>query len=145
MHGWFPDNTVRDYVVRKAKLLPGRIFISENLFSQEDKYIPYLSSDIGFLGFDSESDNIKLAAGSAGKLFDFLRTGIPIVGYETPGMRALLEGNKVGFVFSDYSKLPSAFSKIAGVYDEYRKNCFNVSRDFEFNKQYDSVYKTMTL
>lgn len=143
MHGWFPDKTVKNYVMEKANLFIGKIYLSEDLFSQEDKYIPFLSSDIGFVGFKSTSENTRLAAGSAGKLFDFIRTGTPIVAYESPGMKYLIEENRLGFVFSDYGYLPNIFVKIFSDYETYRENCFFTSRFFDFDYQYKKVMESL--
>lgn len=143
MHGWFPDKTVKEYVMDKANLLVGRIYLSEDLFSQENKYIPFLSADVGFVGFKSASENTRLAAGSAGKIFDYIRTGMPIVAYESPGMKYLIEGNTLGFVFDDYGSLPDIFAKIFSGYETYRENCFFTNRLFDFDYQYKKVMESL--
>lgn len=145
LHGWFADKSLRDYVKNYEALLPGRLFVSERLLPHDSKYIPYLSSDIGFVGFDSVLNNIKMAAGSAGKLFDFLRTGVPMLGFNSPGMRDLIEGNKVGFVFDDYSQVPYVISKLIDHRERYRENCFIASQKYDFYTQYSKVLKALSI
>jgi glycosyltransferase involved in cell wall biosynthesis len=143
LHGWFPDKTVMEFVRQQQEKSPDKIYISDQLFDHWNKYIPFQSCDIGFVGFSSDTNNMKYAAGSAGKLFDFLRTGKPIVAYDSPGMAHLIEGNGAGFVFSDVKKISSILSKIDKSYDLIQQNCFAAYRQYEFNGQYDKVFAAL--
>lgn len=143
LHGWFPDKAVLEFVRQQQEKLPDRIYISDQLFDHWNKYIPFQSCDIGFVGFSSDTNNMKYAAGSAGKLFDFLRTGKPIVAFDSPGMAELVEGNGGGFVYREARKIASVLSQIDQSYDSIRQNCFTAYSQYEFNGQYDKVFATL--
>jgi glycosyltransferase involved in cell wall biosynthesis len=143
LHGWFPDKSVMEFVQQQQEKSPDKIYISDQLFDHWNKYVPFQSCDIGFVGFNSDTNNLKYAAGSAGKIFDFLRTGKPIVAFNSPGMADLIEGNGAGFVFSDLQEIASALSKIDKSYDSIRQNCFAAYSQYEFNGQYDKVFATL--
>lgn len=140
LHGWFPDKAVMEIVLQQQQKSPDRIFISDQLFDHWNKYIPFQSCDIGFAGFSSDTNNLKYAAGSAGKVFDFFRTGKPVVAYDSPGMKELIEGNGAGFVFNDVREIASDLSKIDNSYDSIHQNCFSAYSQYEFNGQYDKVF-----
>lgn len=143
LHGWFPDKAVMEFVRQQQEKSPDKFYISDQLFDHWNKYIPFQSCDIGFVGFSSDTNNLKYAAGSAGKLFDFLRTGKPIVAFDSPGMAELIEGNGAGFVFSNVQEIASVLSKIDKNYDSIRQNCFAAYSQYEFNGQYDKVFAAL--
>lgn len=143
LHGWFPDKSVMEFVRQQQEKSPNKIYISDQLFDHWNKYIPFQSCDIGFVGFSSDTNNLKHAAGSAGKLFDFLRTGKPIIAFDSPGMAELIEGNGTGFIFSNWREISSALSKIDKSYDSIRQNCFAAYSQYEFNSQYDKVFAAL--
>lgn len=144
LHGWFPYEMVMEFVQQKQKKSPDKIYISDRLFDHWNKYIPFQSCDIGFVGFSYDTDNLKYAAGSAGKIFDFFRTGKPIVAFDSPGMAELIEGNGAGFVYSDNRDISKVLSKIDGNYDSIRQNCFSAYSQYEFNRQYDKVFASLS-
>lgn len=139
LHGWFPDKTVMEIVRQQQQKYRDRIFISDQLFDHWNKYIPFQSCDFGFAGFSSDTNNMKYAAGSAGKIFDFFRTGKPIVAYDSPGMKELIEGNSAGYVYREMREIGSALSRIDKSYDSIRQNCLAAYSQYEFNAQYDKV------
>lgn len=144
LHGWFPDKSVMKFVRQQQEKFPNKIYISDQFFDHSNKYIPFQSCDIGFVGFSSDTNNLKYAAGSAGKLFDFLRTGKPLVAFDSPGMADLIEGNGAGFIFRDVQEISSALSKIDKGYDSIRQNCFAAYSQYEFNSQYDKVFAALS-
>lgn len=143
LHGWFPDKALLEFVLHKQQKSPDKIYVSDQLFDHWNKYIPYQSCDIGFAGFSSETNNLKYAAGSAGKVFDFFRTGKPIVAFDSPGMAELIEGNGAGFVYQEVSDIAFALSNIDKSYDSIRRNCLKTFGQYEFNCQYDRVMATL--
>lgn len=140
LHGWFPDNRVSEFVRRQRDAMPGKIYISEQLLNHWDKYVPFQSCHIGFLGFSSDTNNLKYAAGSAGKLFDFLRTGRPIIAFNSPGMLELVEGNGAGLVYNTVDDIWPALQELEKSYELFRENCFRGHGRYEFNRQYANVY-----
>lgn len=139
-HGWFPDQTLLGLLAEAQKESQGKIELSKELFSDDDKYIPYTSCDLGFVGFKPITDNLKYAAGSAGKLFDFMRTGVPVIANDIPGMRELVTKNGIGDVFNDIQELPKIIQKLLSDYKYYSRNSKRAFDNYEFVHQYQKVY-----
>lgn len=139
LHGWFPDKTIRVAAEKLINEFPGKLYISTSIFENSDKFIPYQACDILFVGFSSNSNNTKFAAGSAGKIFDAMKAGKPIIAFETPGMRSLIEGNGMGFVFSNPNDINSNLNKIIGSYSQLCEASHFAYEKYEFKTQYDKA------
>ena len=143
IHGWFPDDQVKAYVDNKAKKNPNRIFISNYFFKNSDKYIPITACDIGFVGFYPLNSNLLYAAGSAGKLYDFMRCGVPILAYKSPGMAELIEKEEIGICFSVPDEINSALNIILNNKIKFISNCFDAFPKYEFRNQYQKVINSI--
>uniref|UniRef100_UPI004047B9EB hypothetical protein n=1 Tax=Algoriphagus sp. TaxID=1872435 RepID=UPI004047B9EB len=141
LHGWFPDSEIYIGLVKIQKDYPGKFYFSEELFSDEDKYVPYASCDIGFVGYCNKSLNHNFAGGASGKLFDFIKVGKPILAYDTPGIFQIIENNKVGFTFNNFNEIGFALDEILENYSSYSDNCILSYQKFEFDSCYNSFWK----
>jgi len=142
LHGWFSNSEDENYILCKQKECINKLFISRELFDEDNKYIPYLSCDIGFVGFRPENNNLKYAAGAAGKLFDFMRAGKPIIAYDSLDMFNIVH-EKVGLIFKDIKEIPNVLKKIKENYKKYSTSCYEIYEQYEFFQQYEKVYKTL--
>ena len=135
LHGWlpFPDfrDAVKDFVAGRDN-----VFLSEAILPPEEKFQVFQGTDVGLVFFTGTDVNIHYAAGSAGKLYDCMRCGVPIIGNDIPGMRDLVEGNGCGLVVPDAEALPRALPQIARRRDLFRKNCLQVFPRYEFSRCY---------
>ena len=71
LHGWFGtpgDQTVISPEIERRK---HRVFLSTEVLEEEHKYVIFQSADIGLVFYNPTDKNLKFAAGSSGKLFDF--------------------------------------------------------------------------
>ena len=139
LHGWFPQKEIKEFVLEKSKQYPHRIFISEKLFPEEQKHIPFMACDIGFVGFNPTNNNLKFAAGSSGKLFDFMRTGKPILAYNTLGMVELIDNNRIGKSFTNFDEINGYILSIDRNYNDMNLACYKVFLKYEFNVQYNKI------
>ena len=144
LHGWFPDEKVKLYVQDKMMEYHDKLFLSDKFFPENQKHLPYQACDIGFVGFKPFNFNFKYAAGSAGKLFDFLKHGVPLIAYTTPGMKNLIKGNRIGKCFNKPTKINRALLNISAEYSSLRINCFNSWLKYEFNNQYNTIFENIT-
>jgi glycosyltransferase involved in cell wall biosynthesis len=140
LHGWIPYITVKNEILKKKNEYPQKIFISNTLFKDENKYVPFQSCDIGFVGFQPLNNNLKYAAGSAGKIFDLLRSGKPILAFDTPGMKEIIEDNETGFVFNSWDEVNLHLLTIETRYMNYVNNAITTFAKYEFSKKYDEFY-----
>ena len=143
LHGWFPYPNIKQRAINKKNECPEKLFISEKLFHTEEKYIAFQSCDIGFVGFKSINNNVMLAAGSAGKIFDFMMTGVPMVAINSPGMKEIIQVNKIGVVVDDINEINNALKYITLNHVSLKRNALNTFKYYEFNNQYETVYNSM--
>lgn len=139
IHGWIPDASLRHYIEEQIKNCPEKIYLSTDILPFEEKYTIFQSVDIGLVLFKPVNLNMKYAAGSAGKLYDFMRAGIPVVANKIVGMKKLVKDNGMGEVVGDLNGISDGLIKIANNYEAYRKSAFNAFSRYEFSKSYDKV------
>jgi glycosyltransferase involved in cell wall biosynthesis len=123
LHGWFVDKDVELYARQLQEAKSNQLIISDKLVDDAEKTDIYLSCDVVFVGFSGASENLRLAAGSAGKLYDALRTGRPVLAIDSPGMREIVEGNRVGKVVNNEFELGQGLEWIVENYQELQENC----------------------
>lgn len=145
LHGWFPDDELKQYILNMQERFPNKLFISEKFLSDNEKHIPFQSCDIGFVGFKPVTNNLKFAAGSAGKIFDFMGAGKPVLAFNTPGMKEIIELNNVGKTFDLSNQIYPTLLNILDNYKEYSSNTIKVMNDYDFFKQYSKVYKDINI
>ncbi|MCX6238344.1 MAG: glycosyltransferase [Bacteroidia bacterium] len=141
LHGWIPDETTRKFVDIKIQDNPDSVFLSEKLFNSENKDIVFQSCDIGFVGFVPINNNLRFAAGSAGKISDFIKSGKPILAFNSPGMKEIIEDNSVGVVFNFPSEIGTALRIITKEYDVLKQNTLTCFRKYDFMKQYEIIFR----
>ena len=85
------------------------------------------------------TENLLYVGTAAGKIFEFMKCGVPLVSNELPGMRALIEGNSCGVVVRGPEEIRDALKIVDDNYSAYRKNCFKAFPKYDFGKKYDEV------
>jgi glycosyltransferase involved in cell wall biosynthesis len=119
IHGWFPDKVYEEKIRTVAEQSPDRIFISTEFLSLDRKYEVFQSADIGLVAFTPDSENTMLVGTAAGKLFEFVRCGVPIVVNELNGMNDLI-GGKCGEVCGPrLENIEQRLNRVCGQYAHY--------------------------
>jgi len=140
LHGWFCntsyDAVLRDEIKKRCK----RIFLSTDILPFDQKYIIFQSVDIGLVFFEPVNKNFTYGAGSAGKLFDFMQTGVPIVANNIPGMRELVEENGIGIVVDKAEDIGLALNTLVAN-KAYRQKALDAYNRFEFRNCYTMIFQ----
>lgn len=139
LHGWIPDKDFDERIRAEVKKYPQKIFLSTDLLDKDQKYKIFQSADIGLVFFEPLNMNLKYGAGSAGKLFDFMRVGVPVVGNDIPGMRSLIENNGCGIVVKNASNLGIALPKIIEKYEIFWNGALAAYENYRFENCYEKV------
>ncbi|WP_160962857.1 glycosyltransferase family 4 protein [Solidesulfovibrio aerotolerans] len=142
MHGWLPDKSFRT-AVEAFVAERDNVWLSLKIVPPEQKFQIFQSADVGLVFFSPDDHNLKYAAGSAGKLYDFMRCGVPMIGNDIPGMAALLNDSGCGFVVPDAASLPAALPLVASRYDGFRENCLRTFPRYEFAMSYGPLLRLM--
>lgn len=138
MHGWIPDESFKEWVLDFAA---GRdnIFVSTEVVPPDEKFEIFQSADIGLVFFNPRDINLASGAGSAGKFYDCLRCGVPVIGNDINGMRELVEANGYGLVVPDASALPQALEKMGRGLEFYRARCLEKFPEYEFSRTFEPI------
>ena len=139
LHGWIPDPGFAAQVRAEAGRRPGRVFVSTELLPDADKYQVFQSATIGLVCYEPTDDNLKYAAGSSGKLYDFMRVGVPVVANDIPGMRELVEDNACGIVVPTADRLADALRALQANYGAYSQSALAAYEHYRFDASYQAA------
>lgn len=139
LHGWMPDAGFAEQVQAEAAKRPGRVHVSTELLPDAEKYQVFQSAAIGLVCYEPADVNLTFAAGSSGKLFDFMRVGVPVVANDIPGMQELVAGNACGVVVPSAEHIGGAIGTVRASYRGYRQAALAAYENFRFDASYNSV------
>lgn len=139
LHGWIPDAGFAEQIRAEAAKRPGRVYVSTELLPDADKFQVFRSAAIGLVCYEPADVNLKYAAGSSGKLFDFMRAGVPVVANDIPGMHDLVAGNACGIVVQSAGQIGEAISALRASYPGYRQAALAAYENYRFDASYDAV------
>ena len=144
LHGWFGSSKDEQLIRHEIELRAERVFLSTDLLNQ--KYQIFQSSDIGLVFFQHNNKNnykknFIYAAGSSEKLFDFMRTGIPIIASNIPGMREIVGdyNQKCGIVIDRPKDIGRTLPKIIEEYELLRQKSLDNYSFYEFSQCYSQI------
>lgn len=133
IHGWLANPSVKAAVEEALVAFPTKLYWSTDLVPASRKYQLFASADIGLVLFTGEGLNYRYAAGSAGKLFDFMKTGTPMLGNPIPGMDVFLEGNGAGLTRQLDEHFFEAITEIDRDEQGYRARAFHAFDQYAFD------------
>jgi len=139
LHGWIPDADFATQLMAEAARRPGRVFVSTDLLPDAEKYQVFQSATIGLVCYEPTDDNLKYAAGSSGKLYDFMRVGVPVVANDIPGMRELVSGNSCGVVIQSAERIGQAIRTIVANHRSYSQSALAAYEKYRFDASYQAV------
>ncbi|MEI2581610.1 glycosyltransferase [Scytonema sp. PRP1] len=143
LHGWFGEQKSERFIRHEIELRKEKVFVSTDLLDGDQKYKVFQSADVGLVFFQAVKEhftkNFIYAAGSSGKLFDFMRTGVPIIASDIPGMREIVENKKCGMVVKSPKDIGGVLPKIMEDYELLSKNSLESYSSYEFGQCYSQV------
>lgn len=139
LHGWIPNKSFEKYIL--SKIDNKKIFLSNDLIPFEEKYSIFSSCDFGFIFYQPIDLNLKYAAGSSGKLFDFMRCGVPMLGNDIPKMKEYLEENKIGRIFYNTQEIEMILNEMDENYEYYSQNAKKIYGNYSFQKSLANALK----
>ncbi|WP_347272951.1 glycosyltransferase [Candidatus Kuenenia sp.] len=139
LHGWIPDKNFELKVLKEIETKKDKIFLSTEILGVEEKHKVFQSADIGLAFYNPIDTNLKFAAGSSGKIFDFMKAGVPIIGNNIPGMSELLEGNGCGIVVNNASEIGNVLHNLMDQYEVLKKGCMENFPKYEFGRCYEKL------
>jgi glycosyltransferase involved in cell wall biosynthesis len=139
IHGW-GGNKYAESIDRLVKRRPNNVWVSNFSLDDVTKFRLYASIDIGLVTFNADFYNCKFAALSAGKLFDFIRVGKPVIASNIEGLAQFVSETNVGLCIENIQSLYSMTKEIFLNYVYYSKNAKITFPLYEFDLHFDAIY-----
>jgi len=98
-HGWGLSAKNRLKIERLEELYPHKVWLSQLILNEKDKWKMYNIADFGIVMFNKNHRNNEFAGLSAGKLFDFIRVGVPVIVSDSKLLSQYVTKNNLGFVY----------------------------------------------
>ncbi|RPI74893.1 MAG: hypothetical protein EHM45_16735 [Desulfobacteraceae bacterium] len=143
LHGWIPDKTFAGRIQDRIAEYPRRLFLSTDILPPAAKSIAFQSADIGLVYYAPINTNFIYAGGSAGKIFDFMRAGVPMLVNHSPGMPELIEDNGCGKIFREIREIGALLPEITKHYAVLRENALKSHAKYDFAESYDRIMATI--
>ncbi|MCX5829830.1 MAG: hypothetical protein NTV58_17820 [Deltaproteobacteria bacterium] len=105
----------------------------------------YSSCDIGLVFFDGThtamNTNLSCPDLSSGKMFHYLKFGVPIITQKLMGFEELIEGNEVGICIDKFDDITESITKILSHENGYKQNCIKMFRKYIFKEYHDKIVR----
>lgn len=138
VHG-VPDSGYLPALEAAAARHPGRVFFSSLLVAVADVDSLFASAAVGLAFYRPSDDNLRCVGHAAGKIFNLMKVGVPIVTNDLPGMRALVEESGCGRVVRDPAELGGAIADLLSRREACRARCTETFPQYEFLRCYRAV------
>jgi len=140
LHGWCSDDDYFELLRRTAEPYKDKVIFSSVGILPEDEYDHLVSSaSIGVAWYKKSILNIFHIGASSGKVFQYLRCGVPVITNDLPDFKKLIEGNNCGICVSSEREIGEAIRKILADHEIYSQNAFKCFEKYEFSKSYQAV------
>jgi glycosyltransferase involved in cell wall biosynthesis len=149
LHGWVWKESKRaDYfgflkeLAKQSGFDNNRIFFSTDVLPQEDLDKMVSSADIGVALYHNTDLNIYNMA--SGKLFQYLKYGLPVITIDFPNLIELVEDKRCGICINDENEIGDAISKILSDYGVFSSNALKCFEEkYEFSRYYQNVIENI--
>lgn len=138
VHG-VPETVYLPALEAAAARFPGRVFFSPLLVAAADVDRLFASAAVGLAFYRPSDDNHRCVGHAAGKIFNLMKVGIPIVTNDLPGMRELVEESGCGRVVRDPADLGEAIADLLLRREACRARCAETFPQYEFSHNYRAV------
>ncbi len=138
-HGWTSEKKIKEKTTKCLIEFPDKFFYSSKTLSHNKKFDIFASADIGLIYYEPEDLNLKYAAWSSGKFFDFMRCGVPVLANELPNMKKLVHTNKVGLVINDFTNMNNEYDYLIKNQKEYYINCHKTYNKYSFYTSFQNA------
>lgn len=96
----------------------------------KELYKIFASAHIGLAIYNGAvSDNYKYMVGASGKLYQYLKFGLPVITSNLPGFKEFVSNNNIGVVVDSPNEIPAAIEKIINNYKFYKQNVITIFND----------------
>lgn len=119
MHGWFAREAEKTRCEQIARARPDRLRLSTQSLPPAQKDLVYHSADFGLVFYEPVNDNLRFVGAASGKLFEFMRCGVPVIASRLPGMQRLIEEPGWGILVDRVEDIATVLPKLAADRERY--------------------------
>jgi len=139
LHGWGAEK-FKDHINQLISMKPDNVWFSDFALDDVTKFRLYSSIDVGLVTFNKRYYNGKYAGLSAGKLYDFMRIGKPVLANDIPGLGEFVRENSIGRVIDDFGSLYKEMRALMTEYEMYAANAKALFGKCEFDLNFNQTY-----
>lgn len=115
----------------------GKIILSTDQLEESEYEEMINSADIGLSWYADQSDpNVYYIGAGSGKLFYYLKHGLPVITNRYPGLPEIVEDNNAGLCLENENKISNGLNKIVLNYQSYSSNAKKAFELYEFSKNF---------
>lgn len=92
----------------------------------------YTSGDIGLQVWPPIITNLEYSDLSSGKMFHYMKAGVPVIVRNLPGMKEIVERSGIGLCIEDMKDIGKAAERIINEESKYQANCIRSFKKYQF-------------
>lgn len=126
------------------KRYPQGVYLSlEQL--REDEYNALLrSADVGIVWYNDAADpNVYTIGAASGKMFYYLKFGLPVITNNWPGLPEIVDSHKCGVCVENEEGMGAAIGMVLQDYRSYSENAVKCFESYEFSRHYQKVIERL--
>jgi glycosyltransferase involved in cell wall biosynthesis len=123
----------------------GKVFLSLKPVPFSDLHKIFSSADIGLAIYSkTHGDNFGIIGSASGKLFQYIKYGVPVIASDLPGLRELVLENELGIVVKSPDEVPAAIESILSNWERFSDNARKAFEErLNMNIYLEKVYQTI--
>lgn len=124
-HNRIQNDTIRQLYIEKVRIIGKEnlcLSLDPVLFSELHRI--FNSAQIGLVIYNTanEDENFSAIGAASGKLYQYLKYGLPVIVSNLPGLKEIVLENEIGLTVDKPSDIPFAIEKINSNYQWYSNN-----------------------
>jgi len=133
--GWCPDH---NYELELNKIIAkyNNVMRSTEIRSKDTIFSDV---DLGIIAYDRNNPNTELASASSGRFFEYVSYDIPVIVYDTPGFKDLIEELSCGYLFQEFHEIVSCIDSFIQVKPIINAELYN--SEYFFDSKFKSFLK----
>lgn len=131
-------------LARSVAASRGRIILSLDQLVEREYEAMLRSADIGLSWYADRNDpNVYFIGAGSGKLFYYMKHGLPVVANRFPGLPEIIEPHGAGICVDDAGQIADALCEIELHHDRFGANARRCFAEYEFGRSFRQVLALM--
>jgi len=125
---------------RRVMESAGRIVLSLDQLNENEYESMVRSADIGISWYADRADpNVYYIGAGSGKLFYYMKHGLPVIANRFPGLPEIIDGCGAGLCVESEADIQDALVRLEARAPEYAVNARRCFRMYEFSRRFSPV------